>query len=212
MLRGFISMAQVGTQRDLANELLQKQGMVRLSEFTRAGITAATISRMVANDEVIRLARGLYQLPDALLDANHSLAEAAKRVPKGVICLVSALAFHELTDQLPRAVWMAIGQKDWAPKGERPPIRIVRFTRTLLTDGVATVEIEGVPVKIFSVAKTVADCFRHRRTVGESVALEGLRETLRQRKATPAEIARHAERGGVATVVRPYLEALSSNG
>ena len=107
---------------------------------------------------------------------------------------------------------MAIGQKDWAPQGGRPPIRIVRFTRTLLTDGVATVEIEGVPVKIFSVAKTVADCFRHRRTVGESVALEGLRETVRQRKAAPAEIARHAERGGVATVVRPYLEALSSNG
>ena len=117
MLRGFISMVQVGTQRDLANELLQKQGMVRLSEFTRAGITAATISRMVANDEVIRLARGLYQLPNALLDTNHSLAEAAKRVPKGVICLVSSLAFHELTDQLPRAVWMAIGPKDWAPKG-----------------------------------------------------------------------------------------------
>ena len=147
MLRGFISMVQVGTQRDLANELLQKQGMVRLSEFTRAGITAATISRMVANDEVIRLARGLYQLPNALLDTNHSLAEAAKRVPKGVICLVSSLAFHELTDQLPRAVWMAIGPKDWAPKGGRPPIRIVRFTRTLLTDGVATVEIEGVSRK-----------------------------------------------------------------
>ena len=205
-------MPNSGTQRDQATNLLRDQGIVRLSEFKAAGITAATISRMVEDGTVIRLARGLYQLPDAPLDANHSLAEAAKRVPKGVVCLVSALAFHELTDQLPRAVWMAIGTKDWAPKGGSPPIHIVRFTDALLTDDVITVRIEGVPVKIFGVAKTIADCFRHRRTVGQSVALEGLQEALRQRKATPAEIARHAERGGIATVMRPYLEALTANG
>ena len=161
---------------------------------------------------VVRLARGLYQLPDAPLDANHTLTEAAKCVPKGVVCLVSALALHALTDQLPRAVWMAIGAKDWAPKDGRPPIHIVRFTDALLSDDIIKVQIEGVPVKIFGVAKTIADCFRHRRTVGQSVALEGLQEALRQRKATPAEIARHAERGGVATVMRPYLEALTANG
>ena len=205
-------MPKTGTQRDQAIKLLQKQGIVRLSEFKEAGITAATISRMVEDRDVIRLSRGLYQLPDAPLDANHSLAEAAKRVPKGVVCLASALAFHELTDQLPQVVWMAIGTKDWAPKEGSPPIQIVRFTDALLTDDVITVQIEGVPVKIFGVAKTIADCFRHRRTVGQSVALEGLQEALRQRKATPAEIARHAERGGVATVMRPYLEALTANG
>jgi len=204
-------MPKAGTQRDRASKLLQKQGIVRLTEFRNAGITAATISRMIGDGEVIRLARGLYQLPDAPLDANHSLAEAAKRVPKGVVCLVSALAFHELTDQLPRAVWMAIGTKDWAPKEGSPLIHIVRFTEALLKDEVITERIEGVPVKIFGVAKTIADCFRHRRTVGQSVALEGLQEALRQRKATPAEIARAAERGGVATVIRPYLEALTAN-
>ena len=185
---------------------------MRLSEFKGAGITAATISRMVHDGDVIRLARGLYQMPDALLDANHSLAEAAKRVPKGVVCLVSALAYHELTDQLPRAVWIAIGTRDWMPKEGRPAMRIVRLTDALLTDDVITVYIENVPVKVFGVAKTIADCFRHRRRVGQTVALEGLQEALRQRKATPAEIARHAERGGVATVVRPYLEALTANG
>ena len=146
-----------------------------------------------------------------MLDANHSLAEAAKRVPRGVVCLVSALAYHDLTDQLPRAVWMAIGTKDWTPKDGRPVMRIVRFTDTFLTDDVHTVNIESVPVKVFGVAKTIADCFRHRRKVGQSVALEGLQEALRQRKATPAEIARHAKRGGVATVVRPYLEALTAS-
>lgn len=205
-------MAEAGTQRDLAREVLRERGIVRLSEFKASGITAATISRMVSDGEVLRLARGLYQLPDAPLDANHSLAEAAKRVPKGVVCLVSALAFHELTDQLPRAVWMAIGTNDWAPKDGNPPIQIVRFTDALLTDDVMNVSIEGVPVKVFGVAKTIADCFRHRRTVGQSVALEGLQDALRQRKATPAEIARHAKRGGVSTVMRPYLEALTANG
>ena len=205
-------MPKTGTQRDQAIKLLQKQGIVRLSEFKEAGITAATISRMVEDRDVIRLARGLYQLPDAPLDANHSLAEAAKRVPKGVVCLASALAFHELTDQLPQVVWMAIGTKDWAPKEGSPPIQIVRFTDALLTDDVITVQIEGVPVKIFGVAKTIADCFRHRRTVGQSVALEGLQEALRQRKATPAEIARHAERAGVATVMQHYHEALTAHG
>ena len=204
-------MATLGTQRDQAIKLLRSQGMMRLSEFKVNGITAATIGRMVRGGDVIRLARGLYQLPDAPLDANHSLAEAAKRVPRGVVCLVSALAYHELTDQLPRAVWMAIGTRDWMPKEEGPEMRIVRFTDALLTDDVLTVHIGNVPVKVFGVAKTVADCFRHRRKVGQTVALEGLQEALRQRKASPAEIARHAERGGVATVVRPYLEALTAN-
>jgi len=199
-------------QREQARLLLEQGGIVRLSEFKANGITAATIGRMLKDGEVLRLARGLYQLPDALLDVHHSLAEAAKKLPKGVVCLVSALAYHDLTDQLPRAVWMAIGTKDWEPKTDTPPIRTVRFTEALLSDDVLTEHIEGVPVKVFGVAKTIADCFRHRRTVGQSVALEGLQEALRKRKATPAEIARHAERGGVATVIRPYLEALTANG
>lgn len=185
---------------------------MRLAELRAAGITAATVSRMERNGEVLRLARGLYQLPDAPLDAGHSLAEVAKRVPNGVVCLTSALAFHSLTDQLPRNVWLAIGQKDWAPRPDGSSIRIVRFTAGLLGEGVETHLIEGVPVKVFGVAKTVADCFRHRNKIGQSVAIEGLQEALRQRKATPAEIARQAERGGVATVIRPYLEALTTNG
>jgi predicted transcriptional regulator of viral defense system len=199
------------TQRQKARTVLAERGIARLKELRSAGITAATVSRMERDGDLVRLGRGLYQLPDAPLHAQHSLAEAAKRVPKGVVCLASALAYHGLTDQLPRKVWLAIGNKDWSPKSDRPPLRIVRFTESLLTDGVETHSIEGVSVKVFKVAKTIADCFRHRRTVGLSVAIEGLQEALRQRKATPNEIARHAERGGVAGVVRPYLEALTAN-
>ena len=140
-------MPQRQTQREQAIQLLQAQGIARLSEFRNAGITAATLCRMAEAGEVVRLSRGLYQLPDAPLHANHSLAEAAKRVPNGVVCLVSALAYHELTDQLPRAVWMAIGTKGWMPKTESPPMRFVRFTDSFLADDVMTVPIELVPVK-----------------------------------------------------------------
>lgn len=198
-------------QRQIARNVLKLHGIARLTELRAEGVTAATMSRMERDGEVLRLARGLYQLPDAPLDAHHSLAEAAKRLPKGVVCLVSALAFHELTDQMPRHVWMAIGHKDWAPKMDGVPVRLVRFADRLLADSVEIHTVEGVPVKVFGVAKTIADCFRYRSKIGLSVAIEGLQEALRQRKATPGEIAKYAEHGAVATVIRPYLEALTAN-
>lgn len=205
-------MPEAASQRRIAHAVLKARGIARLVELRAEGVTAATMSRMERDGEVLRLARGLYQLSDAPLDAHHSLAEAAKRVPKGVVCLVSALAFHELTDQLPRQVWIAIGQKDWAPKADGAPVRLVRFTDRLLTEGVESHTVEGVPVKVFGVAKTIADCFRYRNKIGLSVAIEGLQEALRQRKTTPGEIVRQAERGAIATVIRPYLDALTANG
>jgi predicted transcriptional regulator of viral defense system len=204
-------MPRVSQQRPIARKLLAERGMARLADLRAAGVTAATMTRMANDGEVVRLARGLYQLADAELDAQHSLAEAASRVPKGIICLTSALAFHGLTDQLPRKVWIAIGVRDWAPEPSSPPLRIVRMTNALLGDGVETHTIESVRVKVFSMAKTIADCFRHRRSVGLSIALEGLQEGLRQRKVTPAAMSRQAAKSGVATVMRPYLEALTAN-
>ncbi|MBY3475302.1 transcriptional regulator [Rhizobium laguerreae] len=200
------------TQRQIARTVLTERGIARFVELRNAGVTAATMSRMERDGEVLRLARGLYQLPDAQLDASHSLAEVAKRAPKAVICLVSALAFHSLTDQLPGQIWLAIGRKDWPPKLEAPAVRIVRFTDSLLNDSVETHIIEGVPVRVFGIAKTIADCFRYRNKIGLSVAIEGLQEALRQRRATPGEIGNQAERGGVGSVIRPYLEALTANG
>nr|WP_018289601.1 hypothetical protein [Verrucomicrobium sp. 3C] len=129
-----------------------------------------------------------------------------------MICLISALAFHGLTDQLPKKVWIAIGRNDWTLKPGDMPIRVLRFSDELLAESVETHLIEGVSVKVFGVAKTTADCFRHRGKIGLAVALEGLQETLRRRKATPAEIARAAETGGVGTVIRPYLAVLTANG
>lgn len=199
-------------QRNKALSLLQRRGMVRLSEFLSQGITAATVSRLERDGAVVRLARGLYQREDAPVDANHTLAEASKLVPKGVICLASALAFHELTDQLPAKVWMAIGSKDWHPRFQYPPVRFARFPEMQLSRDVELHRIDGVQVPIFGVAKTITDLFRYRRTVGIHLAIEGLREALRKRKITPAEIAKRAAEASVWKTVEPYLTALTSNG
>src|SRR6185437_12680963 len=129
---------------------------------------------------VVRPARGLYQLPEPPRHAAHTLAEAASLVPKGVICLISALQFHELTLQMPSEIWMAIDRTAWRPRIEYPPVRFVRFSGTALTDGVKRHRIEGVEVAITDPARTIVDCFRYRGKVGLDVALEGLREGLRK--------------------------------
>lgn len=203
--------AQTSTQRGKALALLRRRGMTRLAEFNAAGVTATTVSRMERAGEVVRLARGLYQLPDAELDAQQSLAEAARLVPKGVICLASALAFHGLTDQMPPKVWIAIGRKDWRPRVTYPPIRIARFSDELLRRSVEHKRIAGTSVPVFGVAKTVADLFRYRRTVGDALAIEGLRHALRQRKVTPAEITREAKAAGAWAMMEPYVMALTSD-
>jgi predicted transcriptional regulator of viral defense system len=206
-------------QQDRAISLLRQRGIVRLSELTDAGITATTVSRMKEKGLVLRLGRGLYQLPGLSLDVNHSLAEAAKLVPKGVACLVTALAFHELTDTIPKRVWMAIGPKDRRPRADHPPLQFVRFRDKMLRSGVEEHLIEGVPVRIYNPAKTVVDLFRYRQRAGKryqkspglNLALEGLREALRRRKATPSEIARYATEGDVWKAVQPYLDAMIAN-
>lgn len=208
------------TQQVRALALLKQRGMARLSEFTAVGITAATVTRMKEKGLVTQLGRGLYQLPDAAIDTHHSLAEAAKQVPKGVVALTSALSFHELTDTIPSRVWLAIGPKDRQSRRTHPPLQLVRFKPDLLHAGVETHTIEGVPVKIFSAAKTVVDLFRYRKRAGTryrhspglNLALEGLREALRTRKATPSQIAEYARKAGVWKAMQPYLDAMTANG
>jgi predicted transcriptional regulator of viral defense system len=207
------------SQQDRAVSLLKRHGMVRLSEFTKAGITAATISRMKQKANVVQLGRGLYQLSDASMDANHTLAHVAKIVPAGVICLASALAFHELTDTTPPRIWIAIGTKDRKPSIVQPALQVVRFGEKVLRTGISKHVIDGVSVQITNPAKTVVDLFRYRQRAGQrfqkspglNLALEGMREALRQRKATPAQIAKYADEAGVWKALQPYLEAMTAN-
>jgi predicted transcriptional regulator of viral defense system len=200
------------SQRERALAFLKTKGMARLSELMSQGVTASTVSRLETEGEIVRLARGLYQRPDAAIDAHHTLAESAKLVPKGVICLTSALAYHELTDQVPAKVWIAIGPKDWRPKFLYPAARFARFPSNYLRTGIERHVIDGVDVPIFGIAKTIADLFRYRRIIGINVALEGLREALRKRKATPAQIARYASDARVWKTMEPYVSALTSDG
>ena len=184
---------------------------MRLSELMAQGIHPPTLARLVEQDIVARPSRGLYELADAEVDLNHSLAEMAKRVPRGVVCLISALQFHEITLQMPSSVWMAIGEKDHKPRIDRPSARFVRFGEKALTRGLETHVIDAVPVRIFEPAKSVVDCFRYRRLVGLDVALEALRMALRSRKATPDAIARHGKALRIWSVLRPYLESAAAD-
>ena len=185
--------------------------MLRQKDFVAEGVGPETLARLVREEAVVRPARGLYQLADARIEAAHSLAEAAVLVPKGVICLISALQYHELTLQMPAAVWMAIERTAWRPIIDYPRIRFVRFTGPALKDGVVRHLIEGVAVPITNPVRSIVDCFRYRSKVGLDVAMEGLREGLRRGRCTPDELWRHARTARVWPVMRPYVEAMVSD-
>lgn len=210
---------QPHSQADRAMAFLRERGMARSAELAKAGITATTIARLKQSGLIQQLSRGLYQAADSDLQANHVLAEASKIAPKGVVCLVSALAFHELTDIMPPRVWMAIGSRARKPCVTYPAIEFVRFNEKVIHSGVEPHSIEGVSVHITNPAKTIVDLFRYRqsegrrfsRSTGLNVALEGMKEALRQRKATPAQIARYAIEAGNWKVVEPYLDAMTVN-
>ena len=157
---------------------------------------------------VIRSGRGIYTSVDSVITEFHTFGEAAKRVPQGVICLLSALRFHDIGPQCPFEVWMAPGEKDRRPRSDTPRLRIVRFSKPSLEFGQKTHCIEGVPVRIFSVAKTVADSFKYRNKIGLDVALEALRESIRSRRVTTDELWQAAKICRVANVMKPYIEAL----
>ncbi|HEX4077669.1 MAG TPA: type IV toxin-antitoxin system AbiEi family antitoxin domain-containing protein [Rhizomicrobium sp.] len=196
------------SQSERAIKTLKAKGIARLSELMAAGIAQETVARLVRSGRVMRLARGLYQLSGSDLQTAHNFAEASKLVPKGIICLVSALQFHELTVQLPRATWVAIETGAATPRVSTPPMRFVRFAKKAMTEGFERHKIEGVTVRITDPATTIADCFRFRSKVGVDVALEGLREALKRKATTPDKIMAAAQRRHIWTKLNPYLEAM----
>ena len=200
------------SQRQTLQNLFADYPLLRAHELQAAGISPGTIARATHEGIIERVTRGLYQSSTAPIDANQALAEASKRLPKGVIALVSAFAFHGLTDQMPRAVWVAISGSDWAPAPAYPPIKIVRFSQRYLGQGIEHHEIAGVEVPIYSIVKSLADAFRNPTLVDRSVAIEALKSALTQRKALLSDIVSAAKEGGAWNIMRPYLEALTSNG
>jgi predicted transcriptional regulator of viral defense system len=198
----------LSSQKERALGLLGASGMLRLKDFIAEGIEPETLARLVREQRVIRPARGLYQLSDAPIDAAHMLIEASVLVPKGIICLISALQFHTLTLQMPSAVWMAIERTAWKPTISYPPLRFVRFSGSSMTDGVERYPVLPREILVTNPARTVVDCFRYRNKIGIDVAMEGLREGIRHRKCTADQLWHYAKEARVWTVMRPYVEAV----
>jgi len=197
------------TQESRIFKHLRRQGIVRPRELASLGVRQETLWRLHKQGKLERLGRGVYGLPDRRVTEQHSLAEAAKKVPGGVVCLLSALRFHKLTTQSPFEVWMALDRKAWLPKpGPGLNFRFYRFSGNALSAGVERHVVDGVPVRVYGVAKTVADCFKYRNKIGLDVALEALREAWRERRVASDQLHRYARICRVENVMRPYLEAL----
>ncbi|MCI0537979.1 MAG: type IV toxin-antitoxin system AbiEi family antitoxin domain-containing protein [Verrucomicrobiales bacterium] len=188
--------------------LFQRSGLVRPREVERAGLPRWVLYELINEGVVTRRGRGVYALTDAAVSENHSYAEAVKRAPKGIICLLSALRFHGLTMQNPVEVWIAVPHGSWLPKSDDLQLRIVRFTGKALTTGVEVHQVEGIPVPVTNVARTIADCFKFRNKVGTNVAVEALHDAWRKERFKMDELWDHAKTLRMSRVMMPYLETL----
>lgn len=194
------------TQRILA--LLEQKGMLRASDLDAIGAPRVFLTRMTAKGLLEKVGRGIYRLPEGQSSEHESLVAIATKVPQAVFCLLTALQFHELTTQLPRQIWIAMPRGSHTPKIDYPPVKMVQFARDAYSEGVEVFERDQVMLRVYCVAKTVADCFKHRNKIGLDVALEALKDARAQKKASADEIWRYAKICRVTNVMRPYLEVI----
>jgi predicted transcriptional regulator of viral defense system len=188
--------------------IIERAGVARSRDLERAGISRTQIRRLREQGMIERVGRGLYRKTGASIDERNDFAEAAHLVPGGTVCLLSALRFHGLTTQNPFEVWLAIDRKAWRPRPGHPPLRLVYLSGAALSEGVEEHDVQGVRVRVFSAAKTVADCFKFRNKIGTDVAVEALRDFRRVHPKGLEAVWRFAEVDRVSRVIRPYLEAL----
>lgn len=196
------------TKLEKIHTALTDRGVMQTRDLVALGVSREYLRKLTLRGELERIGRGLYCLPDREVTGFHTFAEAGARVPHGIICLLSALRFHQITTQAPFEVWMAIDGKVRIPSVPNLPLRVVQFSGIAFTEGVEEHIIEGVPVRIYSLAKTVADCFKYRNKIGLDVALEALRESLRAKRVTVDALWAYAKICRVTNVMRTYLEAM----
>ena len=196
------------TPRSRVVRLAKRRSIVTAADIVRAGIHSQQVTRLVAAGVLERVGRGSYRLATGPMTEHHALAVAASAVPAGVICLLSALTIHQIGSQLPVEVWLAVRRGTRSPALANPPLRIVRFTGAAFTHGIETHRIEGRPVRVYSVAKTLADLFKYRYRIGLEVAIEALRDAWRDRRFTMDALDRAARACRVERVMRPYVEAV----
>jgi predicted transcriptional regulator of viral defense system len=189
-------------------EFARKAGVARLRDFEKAGYAKASVLRLHKAGQLERIGRGLYALPEREVGESEALVQVAKRVPEGVVCLLTALRFHDLTDQNPSKVWLAIDRKARHPRLDWPPLEVVWWSREILSFGVTKKSIGGVRLHITSPAKTVADCLKYRNKIGSDVAVQALREYRRSRRSID-DLFEAARLCRVERTLRGYLEAMA---
>ena len=199
-----------GGPTERVRRMVQRRGLVRPRDLEKAGLPTSVLYRLRDQGEVEQVGPGLFRHPNAAITEKHTYAEAAKLVPAGVVCLLSALAFHEIGTQVPHEVWLALRAHSKRPTGTAVPLRIVWFSGDAFKEGVETHTVEGMKVRVYSPAKTVADLFKFRNKVGLDVAVEALRDAWSRRLVTMEEVLRFAKVCRVEKVIRPYLEAITA--
>ena len=203
--RRFLTM----TKREKLLKIAENKGMVRPREAEEAGISAVYLNKLHAEGKLDRPSRGIYVLPGTDFGENQALIEVCSRVRSGTICLLSALRFHDLTTQAPYEVWLALPEKARQPRIDYPPLRIVRFSGEAMTYGVKQSVVHGGTIRVYSAAKTVADCFKYRNKIGLDVAIEALRDCWSQKQATADELWQAAKVCRMTNIMQPYMETLT---
>lgn len=204
-MRGIVT---EGAPASRVRQLLSKEGIARSRDLEAAGISRTQVRRLLAQGVLERLGRGLYRDPGAPVTGNADLIQAARQVPSAVVCLLSALRFHGMTTQNPFEVWLALPRGAWRPRRSHPPMRFVFVSGSSYEVGIEEHRLGGTRVRVFSAAKTVADCFKFRNKLGTDVAAEALRAFREAHPRQMEELWRCAEADRVQRVMRPYLEAL----
>ncbi len=198
----------LNTHADRVIELARQRYVLRASDLDAIGAPRIVLSRLTTAGRLLKVGRGMYALDETQALEQDGILAVARRVPQAIFCLSTALQFHELTTQLPREVWFAMPRGSHMPRIDYPPIKMVQMSGDVYASGVETYVLEGVTVRVFSVAKTVADCFKHRSKVGLDVALEALKDARTKNKVTVDELWQQAKVCRVAAILRPYLEAI----
>jgi len=183
-------------------------GILRASTAIELGVPKHVLYEMVKTGELIREAQGIYRLTETPMPGNPDLVNLSLRVPRAVFCLISALYFHELTTQIPHFIYFALPRDVKTPKIQRPPIRVFHFSGEAYQAGIVEHDLDGVKVRIYNREKTIADCFKFREKIGMDVALEAVKDYLRQPKVNVSLLMKYARINRVEKVMRPYLEAL----
>ena len=197
------------SSKDRALRLIERMGIARPKDLEARGVSRVMLARLVEEGTVLRQARGIYVAARHSVSESHTLAQVAKRVPEAIFCLFTALRFHELTTQSPAEVWIALPEKARRPRLDYPRLRVARFSGPALTSGVEEHRVEGVVIRVYSAAKTVADCFKYRNKVGIDVAVEALRDFNRRHRGGASKLAGFARVCRVSRVMQPYLDSMA---